>query len=102
MQFLRSASFGGLFTVTFTVAATSQVAFSLLGLLMVATSPAMFKMNDVPATNPAQALGVLVFLLAVLLAMNAGLSAIGAGIWVLVRRALPGMKPDRPTDTDVF
>ncbi|KQY95735.1 hypothetical protein ASD21_04260 [Caulobacter sp. Root1455] len=102
MQFLRSASFGGLFTVTFTVAATSQVAFSLLGLLMVGTSPAMFKMNGAPATNPAQALGVLVFLLAMLLIMNAGMSAIGAGIWVLVRRALPGMKPVPAADTDVF
>jgi hypothetical protein len=93
MPFLRSASFGGLFTVTFTIAATCQVAFSLLGLLMAATSPAMFKMNDAPAANPAQALGVLVFLLAVMLAMNAAMSAIGAGIWMLARRALPAGKP---------
>ncbi|KRA64499.1 hypothetical protein ASD89_20575 [Caulobacter sp. Root656] len=101
MPFLRSASFGGLFTVTFTIAATSQVAFSLLGLLMVATSPAMFKMNGAPAANPAQALGVLVLLLAMLLIINAGMSAIGAGVWMLVRRALPGMKPAL-ADTDVF
>ena len=55
-----------------------------------------------PLANPAQALGVLVLLLAMLLIMNAGMSAIGAGIWVLVRRALPGMKPAPAADTDVF
>ena len=88
-SFLRSASFGELFAVTFTVAATCQVAFSLLGLLMVATSPAMFKMNGEAAANPAQALGVLVFLIAICLAMNAGMSAIGSGLWVLARRFLP-------------
>jgi hypothetical protein len=102
MPFLRSASFSGLFTVTFVVGATSQVAFSLLGLLMAATSPGMFKMNNAPATNPAQAIGVLVFLLAVLLIINAGMSAIGAGIWILVRKALPGLKPARAVDTEVF
>lgn len=102
MPFLRSASFGGLFTVTFTVAATCQVAFSLLGLLMAVLSPAMFKMNGAPATNPAQAVGVLVFLLAVMLIMNAGISAIGAGIWMLARRALPGAKPVANAAADVF
>ncbi len=100
MPFLKSASFGGLFTVTFTIAATCQIAFSLLGLLLAATSPAMFKMNGAPAANPGQALGVLVFLLAIMLAMNAAMSAIGAGIWMLVRRALPA---DRPApDTEIF
>jgi hypothetical protein len=88
-SFLRSASFGELFAVTFTVAGTCQVAFSLLGLLMVGTSPAMFKMNGETAANPAQALGVLVFLVAICVAMNAGMSAIGAGLWLLVRRVLP-------------
>lgn len=101
MPFLRSASFGSLFTVTFTVAATCQVAFSLLGLLMVDTAPAMFKMNGEAASGPLQAFGVLVFLLAVMLIMNAGISAIGAGLWVLARRFLPGSKPANAA-ADVF
>jgi hypothetical protein len=102
MPFLRSASFGGLFAVTFTIAATCQVAFSVLGLLMVATTPGMFKMNGASATNPIQALGVLVFLLAVFLAMNAAISAMGAGLWLLVRRALPGAKPSVDATAEVF
>ncbi len=89
----EAASFSGLFTVTFVVGATSQVAFSLLGLLMAATSPGMFKMNNAAATSPAQAVGVLVFLLAVLLVINARhVCGDQPGSWVLVRQALPGMK----------
>lgn len=102
MSFLRSASFGGLFTVTFTVAATCQVAFSLLGLLMVATAPGMFKMNGAAATNPGQAFGVLIFMLAIMLILNAGISAMGAGLWVLLRRFLPGAKPTANAAADVF
>lgn len=101
MSFLRTASFGGLFTVTFTVAATCQVAFSALGLLLAFSSPAMFKMNGAPATGAGQALGVLIFLLAVMLAMNAAISAMGAGLWLLVRRALPDDRKAAP-DPGVF
>ncbi|MBC7667306.1 hypothetical protein [Caulobacter sp. DWR2-3-1b2] len=101
MSYLRSASFGALFVVTFTIAATCQLAFSGLGLLMVATAPGMFNMNGQAATNPAQALGVLAFLLVIGLFMNAGISAIGSGVWILVRRALPGAKPTANA-ADVF
>ena len=86
MQYLRTASFGALFGVTFTVAATCQVALTLFGLIGAFLAPGVFKMNGAPASNPAQAIGALVFLLGVCLAMNAGISAVGAGLWLGVRR----------------
>ena len=92
MDYLRNASFGGLFVVTFTVAAVFQVAFAVLGLVTAVLAPGMFNMNGAPATNPGQAMGVDLFLLAVMLAMNAMMSAAGSGLWLLVRRFLPKAK----------
>lgn len=89
MSFLRTASFGGLFLTTFVVAATCQVAFSLLSVLIAVMAPGAFNMNGEAATNPVQALGVLLFLLIFGLFMNAAISAIGAGLWLGVRRLLP-------------
>jgi len=89
MQYLRTASFSGLFGVTFTVAASCQVALTLLGLIAAVMAPGVFKMNGAPATNPIQAIGVLVFLLGVCLMLNAGMSALGAGLWLGVRKLLP-------------
>lgn len=89
MQYLRTASFGGLFGVTFTVAAACQVALTLFGLVAAVMAPGVFKMNGAPATNPIQAMGVLVFLLGVCLMLNAGMSALGAALWLGVRRLLP-------------
>lgn len=89
MQYLRTASFGGLFGVTFTVAASSQVALTLFGLIGAFMAPGIFKMNGAPAGTPVQAIGVLVFLLGVCLLLNAGMSALGAGLWLGVRRLLP-------------
>ena len=96
MNFLKSASFGGLFTVTFTVAATFQVAFSLLGLLLAFLSPGLFQMNGVAATSPVQAIGTLLFLLVFALVMNAAISALGALIWLWVRRLIPGKTAPQP------
>jgi hypothetical protein len=93
MDYLRSASFGDLFGVTFTVAATCQVFLSLFGLVGVLVAPGIFKMNGAAATSPAQALGVLLFLLGFCLFLNAGLSALGAAVWLGVRRLLPKPKP---------
>lgn len=89
MQYLRTASFGGLFGVTFTVAASCQVALTLFGLIGAFMAPGIFKMNGEAATNPTQAVGVLIFLLGVCLVLNAGMSALGAGLWLGVRRFLP-------------
>jgi ABC-type siderophore export system fused ATPase/permease subunit len=89
VNYLRTAAFGGLFTVTFTVAAAFQLAMSALGILLVVLSPGLFQMNGVPATSPVQALGTLLFLLAMGLVMNAGISAVGALIWLLVRKLVP-------------
>src|SRR5690606_6673732 len=63
MQYIRTASFGGLFTTTFLVAASFQIAFSLLGVVLAVLSPGLFNMNGVPATSPVGAIGVLIFLL---------------------------------------
>ncbi|MBU4239235.1 MAG: hypothetical protein KKD26_08275, partial [Alphaproteobacteria bacterium] len=89
MDYLKRAPFGGLFLVTFTVAATFQVLMALLGLLLAFLSPGLFFMNGAPATSPVQAVGVLLFLLVVGLVINAGISAIGALLWMGVRIALP-------------
>lgn len=64
MHYLRTASFGGLFTVTFAVAASFQVVFSVLGLFLAVAAPGMFNMNGVPATSAVGAIGVLIFMLA--------------------------------------
>ncbi|WP_168075758.1 hypothetical protein [Caulobacter sp. SSI4214] len=92
MQYLRTASFGALFGVTFTVAATFQVAMTLFGLIGAVLAPGIFKMNGAPASSPVQAIGVLVFLLGVCLVVNAGISAAGAGLWLGVRRFFPSKK----------
>ncbi len=89
MDYLKRAPFGGLFAVTFGVAATFQVSMSLLGLLLALLSPSLFFMNGSPATSPVQAIGTLVFLLVMGLVINAGMSAMGALIWMGVRKALP-------------
>lgn len=87
MNYLRTASFGGLFTVTFAVAAAGQVTLSILGLLFAILAPGMFQMNGAVATSPVQAIGALLFLLVFGLFMNAGMSAIGSLTWLGVRRA---------------
>ncbi|QBX38561.1 hypothetical protein E4M02_09410 [Brevundimonas sp. S30B] len=92
MNYLRTAPFGGLFTVTFSVAAAFQIAFALLGLLLAVLSPGLFQMNGEPATSPAGAIGVLLFLLVFILIVNAGMSALGAVIVLAVRRVLPTAK----------
>ena len=96
MDYLRSASFGGLFTVTFVVAATFQIIMSLLGILLALVQPGMFQMNGVAAHGAGQALTTLVFLLVVCLVMNATVSSAGAGLWLLVRRLLPKASPITP------
>jgi len=93
MQYLKTASFGGLFGVTFTVAASCQVALTLLGLIAALLAPGIFKMNGEAASSPIQAVGVLVFMLGVFLVLNAGMSALGAGLWLGVRKLLPS-RPD--------
>lgn len=97
MHYLRTASFGGLFTVTFTVAASFQIAFSVLGLLLAVAAPGMFNMNGVPATTAIGAIGVLIFLLAFGLFINAAMSALGALIVMAWRNLLP--KPAVRNDT---
>ncbi|MFY8144464.1 MAG: hypothetical protein ACOVMT_11450 [Caulobacter sp.] len=92
MGYLRTASFGGLFSVTFAVAATCQVVFSLIGIVAAVMAPGIFKMNGEAATNPTQAIGVLVFLLLFGLVVNAGMSAIGSGLWIGLRTLLPRPK----------
>jgi ABC-type siderophore export system fused ATPase/permease subunit len=89
MNYLKTAPFGGLFAVTFTVVAAFQITMSLLGLILVFISPGLFKMNGAAAANPVQAAGVLVYLLVFGLFMNAGMSALGSAIWLGVRRFLP-------------
>ena len=92
MHYLKTASFGGLFTVTFGVAAAFQIAFSVLGLLLAVLSPGLFHMNGAAATSPTGAIGVLIFLLVVGLCMNAAMSALGALVVMAVRRFLPAGK----------
>lgn len=89
MDYLKRAPFGGLFVVTFTVAATFQVLMSVLGLLLAFLSPGLFFMNGAPATSPVQAVGTLLFLLVVGLVVNAGMSALGSLLLMGVRLALP-------------
>jgi len=90
MHYIRTASFGGLFLVTFLVAGSFQFAFSLLGVVLAFTSPGLFNMNGVPATSPVGAVGVLIFLFMFSLAMNAAISALGALIVMIWRNLLPG------------
>lgn len=86
MDHLKTASFGALFTSTFLVAAASQVVFSLLAIVMAFLSPSIFNMNGAPATNPGQAIGVVLFMLTFGLFVNAGMSALGSACWLGLRR----------------
>ncbi|HEY0104265.1 MAG TPA: hypothetical protein VGB60_12455 [Brevundimonas sp.] len=88
MNYIRTASFGDLFLVTFIVAASFQIAFSLLGVILAFTSPGLFHLNGAQATSPVGAIGALLFLLAFGLAMNAAISALGALLVLLWRRLL--------------
>ena len=89
MDYLRRGSFGALFGVTFTIAATFQILMALIGLVVAVTAPGFFKMNGAPAATPLQAIGVDLFLLIVLLLLNTMISATGSGVWLLIRRFLP-------------
>jgi len=92
MKTIRTAPFGDLFLTTFLVAASFQIAVSILGVILAFTSPGLFNMNGVPATSPTGAIGVLVFLLVVGLVVNAGMSALGALIVMGWRGLLPKPK----------
>lgn len=65
---------------------------SALCVLLVVPSPGVFQMNGVLATSPFQALGEPLFLLAISLVMNAGVAAVGALVWLLVRKLLSKAK----------
>jgi ABC-type siderophore export system fused ATPase/permease subunit len=93
MNFLRSASFGDLFAVTFVVGATFQVVASLLSLILGSINPSLFNMNGAPAENPFQALGVVLFMLVFGLVANAAISSLGSVIWMAVRRWMPKARP---------
>jgi hypothetical protein len=95
MDYLKNATFGGLFIVTFLVAATFQLAMAVLGIVLASLSPSLFQMNGVPATSPAQAIGTVLFILVVGLLVNAGMSAVGALLWLLVRKLVPGTQKVR-------
>jgi len=97
MQYLRTAGFGGLFQVTFVVAATAQTLFFLLGLIGAVLSPSAFNLNGAPATNAGAAILADVMIFAVLLIFNAMISALGAGLWLLVRKVFP-----KPSSAEVF
>lgn len=83
MGFLRTASFGALFGTSFMIAATFLGALTLLGLAEAFLSPAFFS-----AATPRGAMGVVALLLGFGLAVNAVVSASGAGLWLLVRAPL--------------
>lgn len=89
MDYLRSASFGGLFAVTFVVAATFQAVAAVLGLVIAGLSPELFQMNGAPAQGFVQGAGVVLFLLILGLAANSAISAAGSALWILFRRLLP-------------
>ncbi|MBB4797203.1 ABC-type siderophore export system fused ATPase/permease subunit [Brevundimonas bullata] len=92
MHYLKTASFGGLFTVAFGVAAAFQITFSILGVVLAFLAPGLFYMNGAAATSAMGAIGVLIFLLVVGLCVNAAMSALGALAVMSVRRFLPAAK----------
>lgn len=94
MDTLKSASFGQLFCVTFIVAATFQVALTLIGLPFALLAPSGFNLNGRPATGPGEALTVILLMLIAGSLMNAAISAGGAGVWLVVRKLL--FKPAPP------
>jgi hypothetical protein len=83
MGILRTASFGALFGASFMIAATFLGALAMLGFVEAFVSPAFFN-----AATPGAALGVVALLLSFGLAVNAMVSASGAGLWLLVRAPL--------------
>jgi hypothetical protein len=89
MDLLKSATFGALFAVAFTVGATFQVVPALVGLVVAVLSPGSFNANGHPVTSPGAAVGVLLLLLVFCLIMNTAIAAAGAGLWVIVRRWIP-------------
>jgi Na+/phosphate symporter len=89
MDLLNRASFGDLFLTTFVVSATFQVSFAVIGILAALMAPGLFQMNGVPAQNPGQAFGTLLFMLAVGLVINAAMASMGSLLWLLVRRVIP-------------
>ena len=89
MDYLRRASFGGLFVVTFIVAATFQLFMTLIALIGAILAPSFYNLNGAPAQNVGQALIVVAILLVVMLLINALFSAIGSALWLLLRKLLP-------------
>lgn len=90
MDYLKSASFGGLFTVTFFVAATFQATLALLSLVAAVFIPRSFQLNGAPANNTGEAIAAVAIMLVVFLLANVLVSAAGSGLWLALRRFLPG------------
>ncbi len=86
MGVLRTATFGELFATVFLVNAVFHVLLALFGVLAAFGSPGSFNANGQPVESPAGALGVLVFGLVVFTILNAAASALGSGLWVLLRK----------------
>ena len=86
MDTLKSASFGTLFGVTFTIAATFQIALGLLGLVFALLAPTGFNLNGRPATNPGEAAAALLIMVVAGMILNCLISAGGSGLWLLARR----------------
>ena len=85
----KQASFGALFGTAFVVGAAFQAALFVLGLLMAVLSPGVFRSGppgaQIPASSPAQAIGVLILITVVGIILNLVVSSGGAGLIVIAR-----------------
>jgi hypothetical protein len=86
MDYLRTAPFGGLFAVAFTVGTLFHFTLGIVGLGLAAFSPELFNAPGRPISGEVEAAGVVIFMLIFAMAVNAAVSALGALIWVAVRR----------------
>ncbi len=82
-------SYGDLVGTAFVVMACFHLLLALLGVVAALAAPAWFNLNGAPADGPAQALGALAMMIVVFLLLDAAAAAIGAAVWMAVRRLVP-------------
>ena len=83
---LRTAGMGQVFATAFLVNALFHSVMALLGAVAAVATPTMFNANGVPTQSAGAALGVLLVMLIVATLINAASSAIGAALWIGLRR----------------
>jgi hypothetical protein len=94
MNSLQRSGYQELFLSALVVLVCFHLLMAVLGLVAAFALPGVFNINGAPAQGPGGALAALAIMMIVFLILDLAIAAVGAGVWVAVRRLLPGNRPE--------